>query len=297
MPLPAPALAFRLQALAQEEDREDSPPSHSQIHAASSQSQQSISLDALFSGPKPQSSTPNPGASGSSRPANGQSSLLDAIFQSATAPSSDGTFAANRAASLTQDGQARMLSTTASATTPTKDADTASAGLMAMLGLEPARGQSPVRKPQTLLQINQGVLPLSESSAVASHPASTFMAPGLQTLFTSASAAQLPAERATEPEPSETVASSSAHHINYKLSTAESRGWAANQSVASQTKDPSTDLLASHLSEQESLLEPGLSKADFVRRVLSLIHTQPDFVTELYRDYCSRIASSYHRTS
>lgn len=151
-----------------------------------------------------------------------------------------------------------------------------------MLGLGPSPGKKQAAPQQrsaeqqapSPLPTNNPELPVVEQSSAPS------VAPGLQALFSSVSG---PAETSQQ-----TPTQHAGHGVNGSSTTHAATGQGANASnvESSPTETTASRLVSEHLSKK--VLEHGLSKNDFVRQILSLIHTDRDFVSDLYNDYFAR---------
>ncbi|CAO1637954.1 unnamed protein product [Parajaminaea phylloscopi] len=228
---------------------------------------QSISLDALFSPGPPTSPPVRSQASQQQTP-----SLLDAIFQSAT-PNTTGPASQQSSSSpVTRDDESAL----------TRSVDEGAAGLMAMLGLAKPKAAADASRASASQHVS-----VPESSSSRQSQGVTGAAPSQQAQVPGAKASRGKSDRGEQKQTPQSASDSQQASSGGLLPSSSD----TNASEGTHAGSAAFDLLVPQLAREESITEPGLSKNDFVRRVLGLIHTRPDFVQALYQDYCRRTES------
>lgn len=239
---------------------------------AAPQAPHSLSLDALFASASPQASSNAAAASQSRAPellpptssstnqhsSNGRG-LLDAIFKSASPSPSPQQAAPLQPSQPPQGANTSLPTPTGSTASNTSAADSASASLMAMLGLntKPSGGEPRSPSSTTTPSMSAGAGLGHESSGPKAEVQPTLPPPPTEALVSNGDG------NAPAPPTDPTAASAPA-------------GIPAMQQVTS-------GLLLSNLPLDQ--LDEGLSKTQLMREILSLIHTDPDFVSRVYQGY------------
>ncbi|KAN0065734.1 hypothetical protein ACQY0O_000864 [Thecaphora frezii] len=215
---------------------------------------ESISLDVLFGGPAQASNVAPPAESVSPKPPSHEASLLGALFQNATiqSPAPPSAAAEKRATPAWTAAPTAAPAAAAPAAEATKDGS--AQNLLALLGVKP---------PST---------PASASFAAASEALQPSVPPASTDNAIRAAEAKPATPRNAEKKPTTEIQTT------------------ANGTAAQAPK--MSDLIADGIKGRIGLGDDGtpLPRRDFVRELLSLVHTDPTFVDEIHAAYFKHVS-------